>query len=490
MLLFLYLVTHDKAFCQQKFEINYYYQDSTQKAGFYFRLFRPLSEYPSLPSGAYDLIEKSDDTQGNLRHTMCIFSVGDTSTCSIGDGFGHLSFIIPGDEVSISFKKMIKTDGHYRLNGKYTSPFFHEFIYKGKNKYIYSLFDSLAYNAGDLIGFGDIGFKHVDHNLPVFFDTVTKRYNLRVSYLNAYCAKYQLPKTIKKLAFLEIKANYINNLLEPIQNTVKQIPYNEYPKAYIDTLNSISYDDPGRFFKTFGFDFFAFTYISQYQNRTSFTETNDNEEAFKRIYNTINNKYKCKLIREQLMAWLLVKYYKQTIPSYDAVLNEFGTQFPGSKYFKYIDSIYNNYTIRTKVSLKGGLAAPVTDYKGNNLTVENVIGKRPVIIDCWASWCAPCLQQFPYSEELEIKYAGEVDFVYLSFDKDKQKWIDKSAQLLLKNNSYLLDNYFKSNFANHFDIETIPRYIIFDKHGQLVNANAPRPSDPALTKLLDKLITE
>jgi len=55
--------------------------------------------------------------------------------------------------------------------------------------------------------------------------------------------------------------------------------------------------------------------------------------------------------------------------------------------------------------LKGGLSLP------------NLI--------CWASCCIPCIRQIPFEKELEKKYKGKINFIYLSFDKNINDWIQK-----------------------------------------------------------------
>jgi thiol-disulfide isomerase/thioredoxin len=208
------------------------------------------------------------------------------------------------------------------------------------------------------------------------------------------------------------------------------------------------------------------------------------------MYHTINSDYKNKLIQERLLSILLVANYKKSYKSFDAVRNDLAVEFPASKYLKYIDSLKTNFTA-SKLSSKDALATIVTDQKGNPFALNQIIKDKPLFIDCWASWCVPCLQQFPFSKELETKYKGKIDFAYLSFDKDKAKWIDKARRLFLDENSYLIDNNFSSSFANYFNISSIPRYIILDSKGNIVDKDAPRPTrKEALTKILDNLLAK
>lgn len=47
-------------------------------------------------------------------------------------------------------------------------------------------------------------------------------------------------------------------------------------------------------------------------------------------------------------------------------------------------------------------------------------GNRPMIVDFWASWCGPCMRMMPAMEELAEKYKGEVVFVKINIDREKE----------------------------------------------------------------------
>ncbi len=47
---------------------------------------------------------------------------------------------------------------------------------------------------------------------------------------------------------------------------------------------------------------------------------------------------------------------------------------------------------------------------------------------------------------------------------------------------------FESDFADKYGIKAIPRYLLLDPKGRIMNDNAPRPSDEELIQLLDQLI--
>ena len=49
------------------------------------------------------------------------------------------------------------------------------------------------------------------------------------------------------------------------------------------------------------------------------------------------------------------------------------------------------------------------------------------------------------------------------------------------------DNNWKSQFIEDYLIKGIPRFILIDPSGKIVNSNAPRPSDKKLISLFNEL---
>ncbi len=115
---------------------------------------------------------------------------------------------------------------------------------------------------------------------------------------------------------------------------------------------------------------------------------------------------------------------------------------------------------------------------GENNTLKNVLAKQKgkvVVIDFWASWCAPCRQLIPQTKRLIEEYKGkDIVFVYLSIDKMRDNWLKACSEE--KINKYQFNYYTipsESSFWKMIQLRTIPRSIIFDKQGNMVCKDAP-----------------
>lgn len=124
---------------------------------------------------------------------------------------------------------------------------------------------------------------------------------------------------------------------------------------------------------------------------------------------------------------------------------------------------------------------------------EKIIGKyngKVIYIDFWATWCGPCRQEIPYSKILSAHFTGqEVIFLNLCCQSDKKNWelVIKSEQMT--GDHYLLSTDEYNKLSKLFNIHGVPTYVLIDKKGNIIETNAPRPSDGPMTiAAIDKLL--
>ena len=168
------------------------------------------------------------------------------------------------------------------------------------------------------------------------------------------------------------------------------------------------------------------------------------------------------------------------------------------KFYKLFNQIEKNPDYKAKIKTKydnikalqpGALSPDFTAYdiNGKAYHLKDFAGK-PLYIDLWATWCSPCRAEIPFLEKIKEQYKDK-DINFVSFDvyDDKAKWEQMVKQQDMS--GWQLINTDKNlPFLKKYVVDGIPRFILIDKDGKIVNADAPRPSDKSLIPLLDKTI--
>ncbi len=156
-------------------------------------------------------------------------------------------------------------------------------------------------------------------------------------------------------------------------------------------------------------------------------------------------------------------------------------------------SLQAMFDAKAKQAKMVGSLSPDFDYenhKGGKTKLSSLKGKY-VYIDTWATWCGPCRAEIPSLKKVEEKYHGKnIEFVSVSIDaqKDHDKWKTFVSDKQLGGVQVMADKDWNSEWAVAYGIQSIPRFILVGPDGKVVDADAPRPSDPALTAKLDTLV--
>ncbi len=135
----------------------------------------------------------------------------------------------------------------------------------------------------------------------------------------------------------------------------------------------------------------------------------------------------------------------------------------------------------------------MSDLDDNYHSLQEVIANhkgKVVYLDIWASWCGPCKAEMPASHKLQEKYKDkDVEFIYVSIDRNNKAWETSTQQFQLNENSYLARNYPKAKLFQTNNVSSIPRYMLFDKNGRLVDSNASRPSSTRISEVIDAFLS-
>jgi thiol-disulfide isomerase/thioredoxin len=160
---------------------------------------------------------------------------------------------------------------------------------------------------------------------------------------------------------------------------------------------------------------------------------------------------------------------------------------------------YFEKTYESNKKMGKGNASPkfenYKDAKGGKKSLDSFKGKY-VYIDVWATWCGPCIREIPSLKSIEKEFHNKnIEFVSISTDESRRsggtweaaekKWRNFVKENQLGGVQLWSGQYF--SFKQEYQISGIPRFILIDPQGNIVDANAPRPSDPRLKELFNKL---
>jgi thiol-disulfide isomerase/thioredoxin len=174
--------------------------------------------------------------------------------------------------------------------------------------------------------------------------------------------------------------------------------------------------------------------------------------------------------------------YKKEFPQYMALLNKQSehdaiNQLTQTKEEQLLKTQVGKPAPVFTASDKDGKKYAITDYKG-----------KVVLLDLWASWCEPCRQETPFLKKIAEKYKNESRLAFISvavLDK-KPNWLNAMAQdkptwLQLFDSENTVQSAYLAN--------SIPKFIIIDKQGNIVSFDAPMPHlSTELEKILDQEI--
>jgi thiol-disulfide isomerase/thioredoxin len=186
-----------------------------------------------------------------------------------------------------------------------------------------------------------------------------------------------------------------------------------------------------------------------------------------------------------------LKSYKETEKNVDSLIQKMDAR-NDQMFFNYINTNYQKMH-ENMVKFAKGKESPVfnnyENFDGSKTSLKDLRGKY-VYIDVWATWCAPCKAEIPYLKELEKDYHNKnIQFVSISVDKENahDAWLKMVKEKELRGIQLFAKNNFESKFIQEYGINSIPRFILIDPKGKIVDANAARPSSKAVRDLFDNL---
>ncbi len=128
----------------------------------------------------------------------------------------------------------------------------------------------------------------------------------------------------------------------------------------------------------------------------------------------------------------------------------------------------------TNAQIKVGDHFPDVQLQNNkNAVVKlNSFKDKTVLVDFWASWCAPCRLANKNLVKMYNQYKGQnFEIVGISIDNDKTKWLKAIEKDKMKHQQLIDPKGFDAKTAVTFGVDALPSTFLFDASGKLIAIN-------------------
>jgi len=208
----------------------------------------------------------------------------------------------------------------------------------------------------------------------------------------------------------------------------------------------------------------------------------------KKLYLTLDSLYNISDkndIDELKLDFEYTKKHSYSLYSFQLVHQQISRQ-PGKNFYDEYEQIYRNASKEIKNSDSGkkmaeqltyfkkskvGSIAPSfsgKDINGKVFSLKDFKGKY-VLIDFWASWCAPCREELPYIKKFYSKYKKRgFEVISVSIDKDLQKLKTAISKEDIGNWKHFATIQNTTDIEKDYFLNGIPHKVLIDKNGKII----------------------
>ncbi len=303
---------------------------------------------------------------------------------------------------------------------------------------------------------------------------------------------------------LSLKMLYYNNIITkfiydyPQRNVLSKSARDSIMDVFINDLPASNLSLKGLYISTL--------YLNSYYEYLTYKKLNLNkiEDLTSEDLSTVINKTKCVInkdfaietyisdrkVQEDQWAIKLLGYFQLFPDNFDDdFIKQYNYIFPNNKWIKILNRAFPIATKKINYKLQSPIvfidsSKSITSF---DKLIREVPAGKPILVDCWATWCRPCLATFAYNKILDsLLNINNIQRLYVSIDypQNRRNWekvvykYNLGGYHILASKDLIIDI---KRTCGITDPETspimIPRYLLIDKNGIVLINNVAPPTD-------------
>jgi thiol-disulfide isomerase/thioredoxin/uncharacterized lipoprotein NlpE involved in copper resistance len=307
------------------------------------------------------------------------------------------------------------------------------------------------------------------HSLIATIDSIT---NKEISFFEKYISDQELPSWFLNYerAEIEYMAEYFKTSL-PHTNEILELFNDSLPLRFFSCLDSVDIENPDAVLSSH-----YLWFLDSYFTRDLPVDSFKNLGGLSRISLLQSHKLKqselelsglVKDIYHSYMFSSIVRYYSDSL-AIDSLANEFELED-----YKVLAKVA---ATKTKSNIKG-----LNLNKGDTIPnfylvnpLDSLVSIREyqneiLYINFWATWCGPCIKNFPELNTLISQYKDDdrIKFINICIGSKKENWLSVTERHHLRGTNLFAEGNWNAKLESYFNIKGIPHYVIVNKNNVL-----------------------